>query len=226
MKTFFVILAIIIGILAAPMLLSPSPDNQSGEPVTGLPWQIEAQPDGTSRIAGLTMGVSTMDDARIRFRSSEEGELALVAAPGETASLELYFSMATMGAISGKLIATAELSADDIAAMRQRSPKSEYMQSSTKKSLLAEQDLPVAYAAPIRALAFVPSINLDEEMILQRFGAPAERIRTSETAEHLLYPDRGLDITLDSKNKELLQYVAPRDFSRLHAPLKALEAKQ
>jgi hypothetical protein len=54
---------------------------------------------------------------------------------------------------------------------------------------------------------------------VQRFGAPAERIRQGETLEHFLYPARGLDIVLDSKGKEVLQYVAPADFARLRAPL-------
>jgi hypothetical protein len=221
-KLLYAALAIMIAIIAAPMLMSPPPDTGTGKPVTGLPWQIEVLPDGSSRISGLTMGKSTMSDAHARFG---EGELALVAAPGETETLELYFSDVTLGVVTGKLIATAEIPADTLAAMRKRATKTEYMESSTKKSQLADQDLPAAFAAPIRAIAFVPAINLDETMIIQRFGQPAERIRTSEQAEHFLYPDRGLDVTLDSKNKELLQYVAPRNFVGLHEPLKALEAK-
>jgi len=63
-------------------------------------------------------------------------------------------------------------------------------------------------------------------MIVQRFGQPAERVRTAENIEHLLYPDKGLDVVLDSDAKELLQYVAPREFARLREPLKAIGAKQ
>lgn len=223
MKLFLAILAVVAALIVLPMFMSPPKVSDSGKPVEGLPWQVEVLPDGNSRIFGLTMGVSTMSDAHARFG---EGELALVAAPGEAVSLELYFHDVTLGAVSGKMIATAEIAADALAAMRQRATKTEYMQSSTKKSLLADQDLPVAYAAPIRAIAFVPAINLDEAMIVQRFGKPAERIRTSEQAEHFLYPDRGLDITLDSESKELLQYVAPRDFVRLREPLTSHGAKQ
>lgn len=222
MKTFFAVLAIIIAILLAPMVLSPAPDNLPGKPVTGLPWQIELLADGHSRVFELTVGASTLTDARSRFG---EGELALVAAPGETESLELYFDSVTAGAVTGKMIVTAELSADVIAAMRQRAPKTDYMKSSTKKSALADDDYPAAWAAPIRGLAFIPTINLDEAMIIQRFGQPAERLRTAEKTEHLLYPDRGLDVVLDADTKELLQYVAPREFARLREPLKSTEAK-
>jgi hypothetical protein len=55
-------------------------------------------------------------------------------------------------------------------------------------------------------------------VILERFGQPAERIRVNEHLEHLLYPAKGLDIVLDSKGRELLQYVAPARFEALRAP--------
>jgi hypothetical protein len=223
MKLFFAVLAIIVVIVLAPMVLSPKPDNQSGKPVAGLPWQVEATADGNSRVAGLTVGASTMSDARTRFG---EGEMAIVAAPGEAESLELYFNDVTLGVVTGKLIATANVAADTLATMRQHATKTQYMNSNTKKSALADEDMPAAFAAPIRAISFVPAINLDEAMVVQRFGQPTERIRTSERTEHFLYPDRGLDVILDSDGKELLQYVAPRDFARLREPLKAQGAKQ
>ena len=97
------------------------------------------------------------------------------------------------------------------------------MQSTTLKATLAEADLAAALAAPIRGLAFIPSAQLDEAVILERFGQPAERIRVNDHVEHLLYPTRGLDVVLDTKGRELLQYVAPARFDALRAPLKAVE---
>lgn len=224
MKAFLAVLALIIALVALPMLLSPPADRGSGKAVEGLPWQIEVLPDGTSRVFGLSIGTSTLADARARLRI--EGETAIVAAPGEAGSLEAYFQDATLGAITGKLILTAELADDALEAMRQRATKSEYMNSSTRKMKLADQDLPSANAARIRAIAFIPSINLDEAMVVQRFGQPAERTRSSEHMEHFLYPERGLDIIVDSEGKELLQYVAPRDFARLREPLKSKEEQK
>ena len=57
-------------------------------------------------------------------------------------------------------------------------------------------------------------------MILERFGQPAERIRVGENLEHFLYPAKGLDVVLDSKGRELFQYVAPARFDALRAPLR------
>jgi hypothetical protein len=152
--------------------------------------------------------------------------MAIVAAPGEPESLELYFNDVTLGVVTGKLIATANLTTDQLAAMRQRATQTKYMNSNARKSALADEDMSAAYAAPIRAISLVPTINLDEAMVVQRFGQPVEKIRTTEHTEHFLYPDRGLDVVLDSDGKELLQYVAPRDFARLREPLTAQGAKQ
>jgi hypothetical protein len=219
MKIFFAVLAAIIAILFAPMLLSPTPDNRTGEPVKGLPWQIEVLPGGGSRALGIEFGKSTLADVRNQYG---QGELALVAAPGETESLEMFVDGVTLGgAIMGKLIARADLATDVIAGMRQRATKTDYMQSTTRKSTLAEQDLPAAWAAPVHALAFIPSANLTDETVVKLFGQPAERVRAGEKAEHLLYPDRGLGLTLDTDGKEVLQYVAPRDFASLEKSLKS-----
>lgn len=217
MKVAFTVLAIIVVIASLPLLL-PSPSGNRGDaPVTGLPWQIEPQADGTARVFGLTLGTSTLENARQRF--GEDHETAIVAAPGESGSLEIYFPDVTLGAVTGKLIVTADLAENTLQAMRQRAGKGKYMQSSTRKASLADTDLAVAYAARIRGLAFVPSVNLDEAMILQRFGPPAERLRGAENMEHFLYPERGLDVVLNGQGKELIQYIAPRDFARLREPL-------
>jgi hypothetical protein len=205
-------------------MLLPPPANQGGKVVEGLPWQIETFQDGTSRAFGLTLGTSTLTDAHGRFGS--DAELAIVVAPGEAGSLETYFDQATLGAVTGKLIVTADIPATTIADMLSRSPKSEYMKSSTKKHALAESDRPAALASRIRAIALIPSINLDEAMIIQRFGQPAERVRATEHTEHFLYPGKGIDIILDTEGKELLQYVAPRDFARLREPLKSQGEKK
>jgi hypothetical protein len=190
-------------------------------PTNGMPWQIETLPGGESRVFDLTLGRSTLAEAKARF--GNEIQLALVAEPDEDGNVEGYYESVTAGFVAGKLIITAELPKDVIEGMRERAPKTEYMQSTTRKARLADADLAVALAAPIRGMAFIPSAQLDEAIVFERFGQPAERIRVNEHVEHLLYPAKGLDLVLDSKGKELLQYVAPARFEALRTPLKTLE---
>jgi hypothetical protein len=146
-------------------------------------------------------------------------QIAVIAAPGETGSLETYSSSVTTGAIMGKMILVAAMDNQAVAKLRQRAIKSEYMDSSTRKYILHHDDLAHAWHAPIASITFIPAANLDEHAVLERFGTPAERIRVDTRVEHFLYPQKGLDLALDSKGKEVLQYVSPQQFARLREPL-------
>lgn len=219
MKIAIAIILLALALIVGPAVWTVAHHDPKAIPTSGMPWQIETLPSGESRVFDLTLGRSTLADAKARFGT--EMQLALVAEPGEDGNVEGYYESATAGFVAGKLIVTAELPKDVIEGMRERAPKTEYMQSTTRKAKLADADLAAALAAPIRGMAFIPSAQLDEAIVLERFGQPAERIRVNDHVEHLLYPAKGLDLVLDSKGKELLQYVAPARFEALQAPLKA-----
>lgn len=219
-------IAISIILLAVAVLFGPAiwqfahQANQPPVALSGLPWQIETLPSGEAKVFDLVPGRSTLADARTRF--GPDMQLAIIAEPNESGNVEGYYDTVNAGFVAGKLIVTADLPTATIDAMRERAPKTEYMQSTTRKATLAESDLAAALAAPIRGLAFIPQAQLDEAIVLERFGQPAERIRVNDHLEHFLYPTRGLDLVLDSKGRELLQYVAPARFEALRTPLRAL----
>lgn len=222
MKLFLAVLALVIAVIVAPLFFLPADHDSSAKPAEGPPWQVEVLPDGSSKVFGLTIGTSTLADARSRL--GVDMQLAIVAAPGEAGSLEIFYASVNVGFVTGKLILTGDVAPATVAAMRERAVKTEYMEGVTRKSTLRVEDQEVALRAPIRAVGFIPSIDLDEDLVRQRFGPPAERIRSGEHVEHLLYPDRGLDLILDTQGKEFLQYVAPRDFAHLREPLAAARA--
>ena len=192
-----------------------------------LPWQIEVLRNGSSMVMGLTLAHdgsgSTLQQAFDQW--GEAMQVAIVAAPGEAGTLEAFVDPARAGFINGKAVITAHLPADQIQAMRERAPKAEFMESTTRKYTLAPEDFQAAMQAPITALSFIPQANLDEATIVSRFGPPAERVQGQGHLVHFLYPGKGLDIALDAEGKELLQYVAPAAFEeRLRAPLMARRA--
>ena len=216
MKTSIAFLALIIAVIGLSILFR-SADRPATLPAEGLPWQIESLAHGESRVFGLTLARSTLGDARARFGT--EVEIAVIAAPGEPGSLEAYYGNVHAGVILGKMILLAAVNTETVALFRQRAVKSEYMDGVTKKFSLHRDDLERAWRAPIASITFIPATSLDEATILTRFGAPTERIRLNAQTEHFLYPEKGLDLMFNSKGKEVLQYVAPRDFARLRDPL-------
>lgn len=217
-KTLFVAFLVFLALLL-PFFL-PAPGRHPGaDPERNLPWQIETDGRGGSTVFGLRPGESSLVDARAQLGT--EMEVAIIAAPGETGSLEAYAEQVPLGFVLGRVIVTVDMPPETIAAMRERAIKSKHMESTTRKITLRPDDLAAAERAPIRAISVIPTVNLDEATVIQRFGQPEERLAVSEKRVHLLYPSKGVDVVLDSDGKELLQYVAPRDFASLREPLRA-----
>ena len=208
--------ALLAVLLAAYPFLDQS---EKTETLTGLPWQIEIQADGSTQVFGLHIGKSRLSDA-IEILGGDM-DLAIVAATDadESGNLEMYYGYYKAGLLSGKLILQTHASEQDINRWSDNSPKFEYMASGlAKKHILLDDDLPQVLDEVIISLTFIPSVNLDEEVILARFGEPEKRISLPGVT-HYLYPAKGLDIALHEESKEVLQYVRPTAFEQLMQPL-------
>ena len=214
MKLFFVLFALLAVVLAVYPFFDQS---ENSETLTGLPWQIEILHDGSTEVFGLHIGSSRLSDA-IEILGSDM-DLAIIAATGESGNLEMYYGHYKAGLLSGKLILQTHASEQDIKRWSDNSPRFEYMATGlAKKHILLDDDLPQVLDEIIISLTFIPAVNLDEEVILARFGEPDERIYL-EGVTHYLYPAKGLDIALHAGSKEVLQFVSPDAFQQLIQPL-------
>ncbi len=222
MKFALALIAFVLVALVVPFLLPNNARQQGADPESNLPWQIALDGQGGSQVFGLQPGVSTL--AEVKQRLGSEVEVAIIAEPNEAGTLEAYYAQVPLGFVLARVIVTVETSREGILAMRERALKAKHMESTTRKITLHPDDLAAADQLPIRAISVIPTVNLDEATVVQRFGPPGERVIASEKRVHLLYPQRGLDILVDGDGKELLQYVAPRDFSRLREPLLAVQS--
>jgi hypothetical protein len=211
---------ITLALLAVTVLLQLLPHTQPdapSSPAIGMPWQITVRNDGLSSVFGLTLERSTVNDAENIL--SVIPEIAIVGKRDEAGSLEAYFDGITLNGLNARLIATIDVSANELQAMQQRSPKTDYMESTTRRSQLAPADRDLARRLTLRTLALLPAGRLDPLTITQRFGEPTERIKTSDDVEHFLYAQLGVDVAINASGKTVLQYVAPAQFHRLRDPL-------
>ncbi|MGA7801843.1 MAG: hypothetical protein WCC36_13640 [Gammaproteobacteria bacterium] len=205
--------------------LYPGNGERGVEHVEGLPWQIQTLPDGNSKVFGLRFGRSTLGDAMARF-GKDDMKLAIIADPGEPGTLEMYYSQMSAGVLTGKMVLGAVLDRQTLEGMEQRAVRSKFLGTGARQFILNPADLPAAYQAPIGTITFIPSAKFDEKTALHLFGAPQERIRIGKHVQHLLYPAKGVDIIINAQGKNVLQYVAPRQFERLRTPLiKAAQPK-
>lgn len=224
MKFAFYLIAFIIAALVIPFFLPAVGKVEGVDPNSNLPWQISADGKGGSHVFGLKPGESTL--AEVKERLGSDLEVAIVAGPDEVGEVEGYYSQVALGFVLAKLVVTVDVTQEAITAMRERALKAKHMESTTRKITLHPDDLAMVWQSKVRAVSVIPSVNLDEATVLQRFGQPAEQIAMSDKRTHFLYPQNGLDVVVNQDGKELLQYVAPRDFSRLREPLLQAQANK
>lgn len=222
MKFALSLIAFVIAALILPFFLPGLGKQEGVDPNSNLPWQITLDGQGGSSVFGLQPGVSTLAD--VRRRLGDTIEVAIIAQPDEEGALEGYYSQVPLGFVLAKVIVTVDVPKETILAMRERALKAQHMESTTRKITLHPDDLAQAEQMRVKAISVIPTVNLDEVTVVQRFGQPGERLVVSEKRTHLLYPQQGLDVLVDSDGKELLQYVAPRNFATLVEPLRAAEA--
>ena len=202
----YLIVGLIVILAAAGLTFLGHDEPHGNEPVTGLPWQIDRLADGNTRVFGITLGQTTLGEAIALL--GDDMDLAIIAAPDEAGSVEAYYSHYSAGPITGKLILIVDIPSARLAPMRERA----FHDGGTRRYHLHPEDLPLAMRAPVRVITFLPSFNLDEAIIEDRFGSPAEVIQVNAGQRHLLYPDLGLDLILSTDTRELLQYLQPQAF--------------
>jgi len=176
------------------------------------PWSISVSGDGSMTAFGLTPRKSTFQDARDRF--GDRLEVAMFEADGERA-LEIFYGKANLNGLQGRLILTLDAPADllgQIAATATSKPSG----AGAIRYALPEDLTDPLPALAIKAMLFAPAAGLSEETIVARFGPPEQR-ETSEDGTLLLYPSRGVHITVPDGGRELIQFVHPEDFAWLKA---------
>jgi hypothetical protein len=191
------------------------------------PWDADVTADGALRVFGLRLPGSTLGDAQARWGEGLQLALMVPLLRDGPVALEAYVEQARPGGISGRLVLTAQAGERQLQAWRERAVKDEVLSAQTRRLTLHPDDALQALNAPIVAVGFIPVVQLDAQVLLQRFGQPQQRMGAGQPVEHWLYGDRGLAIMLDQKGRELLQYVRPAEFERrLALPLRRAEPAQ
>ena len=135
MKYFLALL--LISIIAVSLVFFKQDTPPNDNPVTGLPWQIDILPDGDTQVFGISPGHTTLREAMEKL--GQDMELAIIAAPYETGTLEAYYSHHSFGPITGKLILILDIDPDILTAMQGRA----IQDGGTRRHFLHPDDLPV-----------------------------------------------------------------------------------
>ncbi len=215
---------IIFGVVALAtvsiFLLLLAPDNAVHTPET-LPWNISHPTPDSTRIFGITLGKTSLDETTKIFEGEAEIQISLFKPTDGELSVEAFTEEVNFNGLKAKIVMNIAVPAEELTGMYNRGLRINSTPSGKRITLTAD-DLARVQQAPITSLTYLPNVRLDDAIMAKRFGEPAQRVRENKSGViHWLYPQHGLDIVLGGDEKPLLQYVAPKDFELLRAPLLA-----
>ena len=203
-----VLAAALLGFLGIWLLLSLIPDQRAG--VRLYPWDAHRDQAGRTQVFGLTLGESTLADARALL--GEDGKLNLFVNPDGRRTVEAFFDDILLSNIRADWILTLDLEQDQLADMYDRGLRVSKTGSGSHKVTLAPEDVAPLGQTPIRTLTYLPWQHLEPRDIQGNFGAPGEKRNEDSGVVHWLYPDRGIDIARDQDGGVVIQYLNAADF--------------
>ncbi len=218
-RALFTLVFIIMIILGYPILrallstsaLSTASTHARTE--EGMPWDLKKSPDGHSTIIfGLSPGLSTLADA-VQVLGSDL-QIAFLTPPNGTPVLEAYLDPLRTGPLTGKLILATEVDPAQVARWIENSPKRQISESGAKINNPAAVDTPLILKSIVTSIHYLPAADLDEAIVVSRFGQPEFRSQPDAEIQVLRYPQLGLLITINTRGKDLFQYVPPNLFSK------------
>ncbi|UTW45891.1 hypothetical protein KFE80_02990 [bacterium SCSIO 12696] len=214
MKSLTIVILTAAFVVGAFFLFKPEPAG-NGSRITP-PWNIAVHEDGSSSVFGIQLGETQFVDAAQLL--GWDREVAVLIGNDDIASLEMYYSRFHSGAFTGKLVVASNASPQIAAQLAEQSAGGEYLGTGSRRFDVELSQLDSNQELVVKTLSFIPTINLDEEIIEGRFGKATEIIKLGDS-RHFLYPEKGLDIALNPNGKETLQYIAPKHFHLLRQPL-------
>lgn len=198
MKKFIIGLLLTIVGIASLMLI---PSKQAPAP---MPWEITIMPDGNVTVFDIHLGTTT-------YRQAQEalniyGKTGVFTQENTSPSVEAFFNSINLGGLSGKLVLNLSVSEPQINDMLSRAIEARLQPSGAHRYELSNSDNAALIDAPVIAITYLPSVRLDKEMIIHRFGE-AKTIEQDESGAALWsYPSKGLIIRLHDSEKSILQY--------------------
>ncbi|HEY0635276.1 MAG TPA: hypothetical protein VGE00_07840 [Gammaproteobacteria bacterium] len=217
--TFLTVLLFTALILAVAIFLPSGREPAAGR--GDYPWNVTVDSEGFSTVFGISVGRSTVRQAAELIR--DPAELSMFVASDGKQAVEVYFDRVAIGEIYAKVVLGVALDAATLQGMYERGVRISNLGGGVRKVELHPDDRARVSDAMIASLTYIPSVNLNAEVIRKRFGEPARLLKERDSGlVHWLYPAIGLDLAVNDEGKEVLLYVKPTEFGRVTAPLQEM----
>ncbi|MEW8027500.1 MAG: hypothetical protein AB2792_11215 [Candidatus Thiodiazotropha sp.] len=202
-KIIFWVVSLSLVAIALAILL---PGGRTVDTNPRLPWEVTINANNEVEVFDLTLNHSRLVDAREVFQ--EQGEINMFLAETGEPALEAYFERVFLSGLRADIILVLKAETAQLQGLFNRGSRISRTSETIHKVELSSEDQLLAANLPIELINYVPAANLDESLILKRFGEPSERISEGEGGiTHWIYPDKGMSIGVNLEGKELIQYM-------------------
>lgn len=167
------------------------------------PWDIQIQDTGASRVFGLTLGKSNIQEANQIFASFAETRLVIDA--NNKAALIAHYNELVIDGIVADLVLYYQIDQAVLQQLHKDLMAANNNQQQQKYALPPAVEMDYL-STPIARIVYKPAIQYGEELITQRFGAPQQIVKTTDTLRHWVYPESGLTIRLSDHQPEEFEY--------------------
>jgi len=189
----------VVGITALMLI----PSKQTPAP---MPWETTVMDDGNVQVFGIHLGNTSFKQVQQLFKSY--GKTAIFNQEGYDPTIEAYFESVNMGGLSAKIVLNLLVNEQQIEAMLNSAMQSKLQPSGARRYELSNEDHARVLDSVISAITYIPSVKLNEQMVLERFG-PASEVQQSTSQTGLIiwqYSNIGLSVTFNTGEKTVLQY--------------------
>ncbi|WP_019625746.1 hypothetical protein [Thioalkalivibrio sp. ALJT] len=193
-----------VAILALAMWVYSNPGGMRSQQFTDLPWQIEVADSQRTRALGIVLGETTMADLVNRLPVPD---IRLFVDPDGSRMVEAYYANARIPPFDANLILRPDLDAAALDRIEAQVTSERPMPSGARRYGLSDDALVSLGHVPIVELSYVPRARWNEELIVERFGEPSERMRIDSEHGYWLYPEAGLAILVPRRGRVLMHYV-------------------
>ncbi|MFW2331532.1 MAG: hypothetical protein ACN4E2_04475 [Nitrospinota bacterium] len=200
-------LPILLIIITANLLLIGC-DNEKRVPPSNLdkPWMVKIIDENKTEVLGIVIGSDSAEVVKKKVKS--EPKIAIFEEINGSYSLEAYYAKVEINKFSGELIANLEIDNEWAKKALLSKVKSKAAARKAKQYFLDAISYRQALNRKVIGLTFLPSFNLTEEIIIERFGKAQKIIELDDSRAEWLYPEKALFILLDHNKKDAIHYLS------------------
>ena len=166
-------------------------------------------------IMGITIGSSTLEAAEKILQEQSNNAIFIPAKNNKAKKIQLeaYFE-------EHQIILGLKVDDDLLEKIKNNGVNPFVFPDGVVKVGVGKQESAAVKALLVNSLTLISHNRVNLEQFEQRFGKTGQIIQTTDGNIHFLYPDLGLDLTRGPEGADALQFVNPKQFTRLLDPLK------